>query len=138
MEIEFSFRRERSGLFGEIDRPVARVVLMNRGIQIPEIFYIDSGADLTLIPRSIGEILQLENPAAHEILDIKGIGEKGVPIVIRKVTMQLGNFQIQPRIGWALAEDIPLLLGREEIFPHFDILFFQNKKTIFRSHSKSN
>lgn len=132
MEIEFGFRREKSGLFGEIERPVARVILIHRGKKIPEIFYVDSGADITLIPRSIGEILELRDPSAQEIFDIKGIGEKGVPIVVRKVGIQLGNFQLQSRIGWALIEDIPLLLGREDVFPYFDIIFSQNKKTIFK------
>lgn len=132
MEIEFDFRRERSGLFGDILRPVARVVLLYRGMKIPEIFYVDSGADITLIPRSVGEILKLSDPSNQEVFDIKGIGEKGVPIVVRKVGMQFGDLQIQARIGWALIEDIPLLLGREDIFPHFDILFSKNQKTTFQ------
>ena len=62
MEIEFGFRKEKSSLFGEIKRPVARVILINKEIKIPEIFYVDSGADITLIPRSVGELLQLEDP----------------------------------------------------------------------------
>ena len=62
MEIEFGFRKEQSGLFGAIERPIARVILSNRGVQLPEIFYVDSGADLTLIPRSVGEILKLDDP----------------------------------------------------------------------------
>ena len=132
MEIEFGFRREQSGIFGSIERPVARVILTNRGISIPEIFYVDSGADLTLIPRSVGEILKLADPTAKEMFDIKGIGEKGVPIVLRPVRMQVGDFQFQARIGWALVEDIPLLLGREDVFPVFDILFSKNRKTVFR------
>ena len=132
MEIEFDFRKEQSGIFGAVDRPVAKVTLTNRGISIPEIFYVDSGADLTLVPRSIGEILKLDDPTGQETFDIKGIGEKGVPIVLRPVRMQIGNFQFQARIGWALSEDIPMLLGREEIFPLFDILFSKNRKTIFR------
>lgn len=132
MEIEFDFREESSGLFGRIKRPVAKIILINKYKKIPQIFYVDSGADITLVPRSIGEILELENPKPSEITDIKGIGEKGVPMVLRKLKIQLGDILIDSRIGWALIEDVPLLLGREDFFKYFDIVFSKNKKTIFR------
>ena len=132
MEIEFDFRDESSGLFGKIKRPVAKIILINKDKKIPQIFYVDSGADITLVPRSIGEILELDNPNPSEIIDIKGIGEKGVPMVLRKLTIQLGDLRIDSRIGWALIEDVPLLLGREDFFKYFDIIFSRNKKTIFK------
>lgn len=132
MEVEFDFRKEKSGLFGRIARPVAKIVLINKGKKIPQIFYVDSGADITLVPRSIGEILELDNPNPSEIIDIKGIGEKGVPIVLRKVILQLGDINIDSKIGWALIEDVPLLLGRENFFKYFDIVFSRNTKTVFK------
>lgn len=132
MEIEFDFRKEKSGLFGEIYRPVVKAILIHKKNIVPEIFYVDSGADLTLIPRSVGEILELNNPKPSEIVDIKGIGEKGVPMVIREVTLSLGDFKTRVRIGWTLIEDVPLLLGREDVFRFFDIIFSNNKKTIFK------
>jgi len=135
MEIEFGFRKEKSSLFGEIKRPVARVILINKEIKIPEIFYVDSGADITLIPRSVGELLQLEDPVKSEIFDIKGISDKGISIVVRKISIQISSFVIRARVGWALTEHVPMLLGREDIFPFFNILFLRNKKTIFHSPS---
>lgn len=132
MEIEFDFREEGSGLFGRIERPVAKITLIHRKNKIPQVFYVDSGADITLIPLSIGEILGLNNPKPEEIMEIKGIGEKGIPIVLRKVAIQIGNNNIDCRIGWALIEDVPLLLGREDFFKYFDIVFSKNKKTVFK------
>ncbi len=132
MGIEFDFREEKSGLFGAVKRPVAKVTLINKDNKIPQILYVDSGADITLVPRSVGEILDLDDPKPSEIIDIKGIGEKGVPIVLRSVTIQLVDININARIGWALIEDVPLLLGREDFFKYFDIIFSKNKKTIFR------
>lgn len=132
MEIEFDFRKEKSGLFGSIYRPVAKLTLVHGNKSVPQIFYVDSGADLTLIPRSVGEILAFNNPTSSEINDIKGIGEKSVPIVIRKVTLVLAHFRIQSYLGWALIEDVPLLLGREEFFKYFDIIFRKNRKVLFK------
>lgn len=131
MEIEFDFRKEKSGLFGLIYRPVAKITLIYQDVSVPEIFYVDSGADITLVPRSIGEILAFDNPSPAEINDVKGIGGKGIPIVIREVTMVLGDFKIQSKIGWALIEDVPLLLGREDFFTYFDVIFRKNKKVVF-------
>lgn len=132
MEIEFDFREESSGLFGKIKRPVAKITLINKNKTVPQIFYVDSGADITLIPRSVGEILDLDNPSPSEIVEIKGIGERGVPIVIRSVAIQFGNFSNKVRIGWSLIEEVPLLLGREDFFKFFDIIFSKNSKTIFK------
>lgn len=132
MEIEFDFRKERSGIFGEIFRPVVKLLLAHKHNIVPEIFYVDSGADITLIPKSVGEILKFPNPSSSEIFDIMGIGEKGVPIVLRRVEILLNDFKIFTRIGWALTEDVPLLLGREDFFKYFNITFAKNKKTIFK------
>ena len=132
MELEFDFRKEKSGLFGDIFRPVAKVTLIHKNIVIPQIFYVDSGADVSLIPRSVGELLLFDSPKIQEIVDIKGIGEKGIPMVLRKVKLILGAFKTDVRIGWALIEDVPLLLGREDFFKYFNVEFVKNKKTRFK------
>lgn len=132
MEIEFAYREEASGLFGKIKRPVAKITLLNKNKKVPQIFYVDSGADITLIPRSIGQVLDLDNPSPSEIVEIKGIGERGVPIVIRTVTAQFETFSAKIRLGWSLIEEVPLLLGREDFFKFFDIIFSKNSRTIFK------
>lgn len=132
MEIEFDFRKETSKLLGNIYRPVAKLLITHKDKTVPQIFYVDSGADITIIPRSVGEILDLPNPKTSEIFDIMGIGEKGVPIVLRRVQILVNDFKIFCRIGWALIEDVPLLLGREDFFKYFDITFIKNKKTVFK------
>ena len=132
MEIDFDFRKEKSNIFGEIRRPIARLILIKGKIKLPEIFYVDSGADVTLIPRSVGELLGFKVKSPEEISEIKGIGEHGIPIVIRKITFQIGQTKIPSKIAWSLVENVPLLLGREDFFKYFDIVFRKNKKTIFR------
>lgn len=132
MEIEFDFRKEESSIFGSILRPVAQLCLIKGKIKLPEIFYVDSGADVTLIPRSIGEILGFKVKSLREISEIKGIGERGIPIVIRDVVLEINKIKIKTKIAWSLVEEVPLLLGREDFFKYFDIIFAKNKRTIFR------
>lgn len=133
MRVEFDFRQERSGVFGLIARPVARVVLVGENNQeIPEIFYVDSGADVTLIPRSLGELLGFTMHDPAEIQEMKGIGEQGVPFLVRNVKMRFNeNMEFSIRIAWSLIEGVPPLLGRVDIFNMFKITFEKEQKTIF-------
>lgn len=68
---------------------------------------------------------------ADKIEEIKGIGERGVPIIIKKIHMRIGEKQLETRIAWALIEEVPMLLGRLDVFNMFNICFEKNKKTIF-------
>ena len=132
MRVEFDFRKEQSGTFGLIARPVARLVLKGEnGREVPEIFYVDSGADITLIPRSLGELLGFAVRDSSEIKEIKGIGERGVPFVLRNVTLRFNDKTLPARIAWALIEEVPPLLGRLDIFRIFNITFAKEKVTIF-------
>ncbi len=133
MDVTFDFRPEQSGLFGTIHRPVARVVLTGENKrEFPEIFYVDSGADVTLIPLSVGELLGFKIEASAEITEIKGIGERGVPIVLKQVMMRINGREFPAKVAWCLIEEVPLLLGREDVFRLFDIAFLRNRKTVFK------
>ena len=114
-----------------IPRPVARIILINGKTQVPEMVYVDSGADVTLIPRSVGELLNFKIEPDDKIEEVKGIGERGIPIVIKKVKIKIGEKLIDARIAWSLVEEVPLLLGRVDIFKLFDVTFEKERKTIF-------
>lgn len=132
MEVEFAFRREESDLFGPISRPVARVIVIYRRRRVPQLFYVDSGADITLIPKSVGDLLGLKLASPQEIREIKGIGERGVPIVIRRLQLQVGSRIFPVRIAWCLLEEVPLLLGRLDCFHLFAITFRRSLTTVFQ------
>lgn len=131
MEIEFDFKEEQSRIFGPIIRPVARIILINRENEVPEYVYVDSGADITLIPKSVGELLDFKIEKDDKIEELKGIGEYGIPAIIKKVKIRIGEKTIDARVAWSLIEDIPLLLGRMDVFKLFNISFEKEKKTVF-------
>ena len=64
--------------------------------------YADSGADITILPKSVCEILGLRLQDGQESV-VTGVG------------------------GFAKREDIPYLLGRTDILNHFNILFKKDK-----------
>lgn len=131
MEIGFDFREEESKIFGPILRPVADITFMNGDNEVWESVYVDSGADVSLISRSVGDALGFKIEDIDKITEIKGVGERGVPIVIKKIKMKIGEKELETRIAWALVEEVPLLLGRTDVFNLFDISFKKNQKTVF-------
>ncbi|MBI4130752.1 hypothetical protein HY468_05520 [Candidatus Roizmanbacteria bacterium] len=95
--------------------------------------YIDSGADVTLIPLSLGNLLGLRVDN-HHVQKIGGISGS-VSIIYTKRNMRIGNSEFTSRIAWSLHEDVPPLLGRLDVFDQFDITFQQEKKRIvFEEH----
>lgn len=129
--IEFDYRQERLHTGETIFRPVAKVYLLKSGNEwIAEYFYVDSGADYTLIPYRMGRFLGLER-IASEVKEIGGVGGViGGRFAV--VPMKMEEYRFDCTIAWAQIERVPFLWGREDIFEHFDITFQQrNKKTIF-------
>ena len=124
MRVDFPYAREKSQLSGPILRPVARVILNDR---IPNMMYVDSGADITLLPKTVGELVGLKRETDEESTSIRGIGKSHIEVLVRRVTMTIGSSRFSARVAWSLVEDVPMLLGRLDVFPRFNILFRERK-----------
>lgn len=126
--IEFPFLKRRSKKLGHILKPIIPVSIIDpkRGVRV--FMLLDSGADISMIPYSVGETLGLELDMSTRS-EIQGIGESSVPYVLGQVRIQIENFEILIRIGWALIEEVPFILGRLDVFKTIAIEFreFENK-----------
>jgi hypothetical protein len=91
--------------------------------------YVDSAADLTLIPLKLGEALGLTYRHS-EIREVKGLGRKPIPVVIRKLQMKIAGKSIYARVAWSLIEEVPLLLGRRDVFDLFRVTFDEAKQIV--------
>jgi hypothetical protein len=119
--VEFDYRQET--VRGEtVLRPVARVILQHEGRTVIFFPYIDSGADVTLIPRSIGDALGL-GLNKSDIEELAGLGEGKVAVVRQQVRMSVGSTTLDCEIAWALIEEVPPLLGRKGVFDRFSVEF---------------
>lgn len=129
--IEFTYREERLRTGEVIFRPVAQVYLLNVvGKWIPAYFYIDSGADYTLVPYRMGNFLGLGEKAT-EVTEIGGIGGI-IGVRFATITMKIGKCDFDCMLAWAQIEHVPFLLGRHNVFDHFKITFSQKiRKVIF-------
>lgn len=132
--IKFYYRKEISSVTGTVKRPVADVVLQSVGFKIEAALYIDSGADITMIPLGMGKALGLRRHPEDEIREIKGVSGVCVPYILKKIVLILDGKRLIVRAAWVLVEEVPLLMGRLDIFPKFKITFNEKKETIsFRS-----
>ncbi len=129
MEIRFPYRPE-IGIGGRpIFRPVAEALFRGSGgAEVYQYLYVDSGADHTLIPYRVGRLLGLSAAEAdiHEIHGITG----AVGVIYCTVEMEIGGIRFPAQIAWAQLEEVPLLLGRTDVFDHFEITFKQSERVV--------
>jgi len=111
-------------------RPIADVVLESKGFKIEVPMYIDSGADISMIPLNLGKSLGFKQEKSDIIREIKGVSGAGIPYIVKKVGLILNGERLMIRIAWALVEQVPILMGRTDIFNKFRIVFNERKKYI--------
>lgn len=126
--IEFQFEKRRTQRLGEILKPIIPVTIVGQKRSVNIFMLLDSGADLSLIPYSVGIAIGLELDIENRS-EVQGIGEGSVPYILNQVKLKIENVEFIARIGWALIEEVPFILGRLDVFQTFSIEFreFENK-----------
>ena len=125
------YRKEKSSTFGVIFRPVAKVVLED---EFDQWLYVDSGADITLIPLSVGDLIGLRRLKQDKLRRIMGVGKSSIPINVKTISMRIGPMSFRARVAWSQVEEVPLLLGRTDVFRKFSVTFREKEGiTIFRA-----
>ncbi len=102
------------------------------GLWLQTFMYIDSGADMSLVPLQFGRALGLV--LSKDTREIRGIGGRAIPVIMSRVKMRIGRKVLNARIAWSLTEDVPLILGRMDVFDVFKVTFDQAKRMV-RFHS---
>ncbi len=120
--VSFSYRREFSRVLGEILRPVANVELRAvRGHWFPASMYIDSGADMTLIPSDFGKLLGMDLNKNRSAL--AGVTGAPMKVSLQSTEIRIGASLQESKVAVALRNDVPYLLGRDGIFNALKITF---------------
>jgi Aspartyl protease len=91
---------------------------------------VDSGADITVIPKWTGEDLGLKVDENDYIEKAEGVNGT-VDYIIKNLTFNIDGHTFKAPVGWVQTEEVEdILLGREVIFDLFDIEFKQAEETI--------
>jgi len=95
----------------------------------PYPMYIDSGADITVINKSFGNLIGLKLRPNENKFEIRGLGGN-LEAVYRDIVIRVVHKSIKIKISWVLSDDVPLLLGRESVFNRFNICFEEKQKKV--------
>jgi Aspartyl protease len=95
------------------------------------VMVVDSGAQLSLISREVGNSLGFEVSRGEPITVGQGIGGE-VQYVKRIIDLTIDRRTFKAPVAWLLTEitNAPLLLGRDVVFDLFDIKFVQAEERI--------
>ncbi len=138
--VSMSFSKPWRTLFGPDERekrlPVLDVFLRTGdGSFIREVFVVDSGADISMGPRELCDLVGLRWEGG-ELIELRGIAQREECVVsaaIHMLDIFIREANCQLTIPFCFAEgNAPLLLGREGFFDAFQITFDkQQSLTIF-------
>jgi hypothetical protein len=111
---------------GEVWRPVADVELKSiRGHWFPVSMYVDSGADVTLIPSDFGKLLGMD--LSKNRVALAGVTRHTLKVSLQSTRIRIGSSILEARVAVAFRNDVPYLLGRTGIFEAFKINFEQRR-----------
>lgn len=129
-EIEFPYAKEESGIFGSVMRP--RIIMDLFSIPRAEWLPIDdvladTGADLSVLPRFIGELL-VEDTTDGTYSEIKGV-IPGTTLVayVHQIKARVGNAEFEAPVAIADSNDVPAIFGRVDGLDRFDANFLNGE-----------
>jgi hypothetical protein len=83
--------------------------------------YVDSGADITLVPRRFGKLLGLDLQKNKHFL--AGLTGKPIAASTHIVRLKIGERKADATVAVASRENVPYILGRAGVFPEYKITF---------------
>jgi len=90
--------------------------------------YVDSGADISLVPRNFGLLLGAD--LTQNVGQIRGIGDAIVPLSLQDAEFKVEGHKINVKIAVALINEVPYVLGRFDFFKLFRISFQEYESKI--------
>ncbi|MFH1563071.1 MAG: aspartyl protease family protein [Nitrospirota bacterium] len=128
MSIEFPLLEKRTHL-GVIPDPKIDILILEKSGYAPYRFLLDTGADCTMMPSSAAEDLDIDLNRCP-IDRSYGIEGNGVKVYISQITAKIGDYELTIKCLFSEKETTPYLLGRIDIFSHFNITFDNEQKKI--------
>jgi len=142
MSLTFKYKLVKRSDNVEIKSPSIPVTLAGSGGKYQFIALVDSGADISVIPKEVAELLGLDLSGKRE--EARGIGGK-VPSVQTKLQIELikpheiYNYNIPVKVILDVKdEEIPVILGRAGFFDKFVITFDQKEEKIILKPNKQD
>ena len=114
---------KKDTIFGEIWYPglIVEVWLTSIGYQ-PFEFILDSGADCTLVPQYMANLVGIQIPDLADTY-VHGITRQRMPAYKGRLKMRIEGEEFEVRCLFTRSNRTPFLLGRVDFFSLFDVHF---------------
>ena len=131
MPLSYKFTTVSHPTGGKIFRPLLPVQIAYQSTPLGTHMVVDSGADLSMLPRGVAEALRIPVPDLERGAS-RGIGSEAVPVGLAQVTLFLDQGREHHQLDMpvqvvqvVLEGDGPPypLLGRDPFFREFDVAF---------------
>lgn len=126
MPVIFRFKEYPSSIFGITRRPIAEVQFQhkNKIRWLPITMVVDSGADYTLLPKFLASALGISLKKDCKIIETRGVGGESIVHLLKgRINIRLGEYKRKIPVGFLVNDKIPPLLGRQEFFETFRVVF---------------
>jgi predicted aspartyl protease len=90
--------------------------------------YVDSGADLTLIPKDFGKLLGMN--LQENLGLISGVSGALLQVSLQSAEIRIGGRTARAKVAVGMRNDLPYLLGRDGLFKRFKIVFEEYKSLV--------
>ena len=108
-------------------RPTLPITLRGNAAPQETAALVDSGADVNVLPWSLGLSLGLVWNANRATIRVTGVpeGAAAMPVLL---TADFGEFaSVTHAFAWCRSDAVPLVLGQTNFFMEFDICFFKSR-----------
>lgn len=127
MEFPILDKKTNLGILPDVKIPV--FLFTKLGYQ-PVAFLLDTGADFTMLPKHLAEWVGVNLNSCPQDRSFGIEGNKGIKVWLAKIQVKICRHELEIRCLFSDNDACPYLLGRADIFSHFNILFDNANKKI--------
>jgi len=122
---------------GYVYTPSLEIEIINGSRKFSTDAIIDSGSDCTMMSGEVAQVLGIDFSKCEKDPDIKGILGASSEGFIANIKIKVEKFEDEPldvKVTFIPGLNTPVLLGQNDFFQHFQVLF-NKKKNIFKLSS---
>jgi len=137
--VRFRYQRRKSLILGIVLRPIVSIkVYSKNSVIIVDDVLADTGADITVLPRNLGELL-VDDITKGKYVEIKGVVPSANLIsYIHHFKIKLGEKILPVPVAVADSDNVPPILGRCKALDLFNVKFNKGREVIFLGDNKEH
>jgi hypothetical protein len=135
LEVKIPYSPQESNIFGTISRPLVTIKVYSKikNVWIPIYDTLaDTGADITLLPRYLGEMI-VDDITTGKYIEIKGIVPNAILIgFIHILKLEVYRKEFETKVVIADSDDARPIFGRFNGLDLFEVTFNKGKHVVIR------